>query len=415
MAEIPGSSGRFRTLAGHRGRVTGTGLLTMPDGNPAIVSGSEDGTIRIWDVNTGYSPPQGETPAFSVRAFDALQLPDGRILGATAEDAVQDENRSRIQFWDFTDGHPFTEVSLQERVSALTCLPLKDGISAVIAYGTDYIMRAWDLTTGSALFENGADPDSWARTIAGCQLPEGESLLVTSGHNSAAAALCDASTGHLKKWLRRHTGWVSCAACGSYQGQPVAVTGGYDCRICVWGLPSGELRRSFRALDWSRIFPVLCRVESIALCEIGDHLPAVITQDQETRIRIWDVRNGRHLATITGATISTLHFDCLPVSRDRALVVTADADACMRVWLLSSQHRQRQDPACEVRLLDRIDIESRILGLRLNPDLTVVLNTGLGLAAIHLDLDVLLAGSGQDHPPARQRAARRPATPAPSA
>jgi WD40 repeat protein len=414
-AEVPGSPGRFRTLAGHLGRVTGAGWLKMPDGNPAIVSGSQDSTIRIWNVNAGYSQPQHEAPPSGVQAFDALQHSDGRILGATAEDADQDDG-PRIRFWDFTDSRPFTDVSLPEPVSALTCLSLADGTSAVVAYGSDYMMRAWDLTTGSALFESGADPDSWAHTIAGCQLAGGESLLVTSGHNSAVAALWDASTGHRKQWLRGHTGWVSCAACGSYQGQPVAVTGGYDCRICVWGLPGGELRRSFRALpSWSRIFPVFLRFESIALCEIGDHLPALITRDQLGAIRIWDVRNGRYLATITDATVSTLHFDCLPVSRDRALVVTADADACMRVWLLSSQHRQRQDPACEVRLLDRIDIESRILGLRLNPNLTVILNTRLGLAAIHLDLDVLLAGSGQDHPPGQQRAARRPATPAASA
>lgn len=40
-------------LAGHTGRVMSVAVGAGADGRPVVVSGSSDGTVRVWDLATG--------------------------------------------------------------------------------------------------------------------------------------------------------------------------------------------------------------------------------------------------------------------------------------------------------------------------------------------------------------------------
>ena len=74
-------------LGRHDGGVVGVAALVLPDGRPIAVTGSDDGTVRVWDLNTGHrigDPLTGHTDW--VAAVAALMLPDGRPIAVTGSD-----------------------------------------------------------------------------------------------------------------------------------------------------------------------------------------------------------------------------------------------------------------------------------------------------------------------------------------
>ncbi len=71
----------------------------LPDGRPVAVTGSDDDTVRVWDLTTGTqigAPLTGHTS--SVRAVAARALPDGRPVAVTASDD------DTVRVWDLTTG-----------------------------------------------------------------------------------------------------------------------------------------------------------------------------------------------------------------------------------------------------------------------------------------------------------------------
>ncbi|SDM15553.1 WD40 repeat domain-containing protein [Nonomuraea jiangxiensis] len=96
----PGNGGRLATLAGHGGTVTAlaTGRLK---GAPVLLSGSEDNTVRLWDLRTHrqIGPPSPSGPVNGVETA-ALADVNGRSLAVTAEDD------GTLRAWDAATGRP---------------------------------------------------------------------------------------------------------------------------------------------------------------------------------------------------------------------------------------------------------------------------------------------------------------------
>ena len=339
-------------LTGHIRPVTRATWLPTPTDHSDIVSGSLDGTIRIWagPFNHDHSPP----PIINTYQFDIIQMPDGKVMGATADDS-DPPNESHIRIWDFNSGTPVMTFPLPCSVSALACLWSTARIPTVIAYCTDYTVRAWDLFTGRPVFTQPADENSFAMHISGTLLPEGKSIFVTTGHNNSAAALGDARTGEFGQWLCGHTGWVSDAACGTYHGRAVAVTVGYDHRVCIWKLPEGELLHRFGVLRQHQLADLAFdRPESILLTELGDGQSIAIIRNKNGAIHIWNLDDWQHLNMLPN-TAATLDVACSRISKSRVLLVTADADASLRVWLLTTRQTSTRNQSYTTSFLTALN------------------------------------------------------------
>jgi WD40 repeat protein len=368
------------TLTGHSDDVSRAIWLPSKEGEATIVSGSKDGTIRVWANpfdNVRHTIGETDPP---ITYFDILQLPDGRILGATAEGHGYGDGEPSLCLWDFTSDTRFGRISIPSPASAITCLWVERDIPAIAAYGTDRFLRGWDLRNGEPLFERFGDPYSFATQISAVLLPDGQSLLVSAGHNDNAAALWNARTGEFIRWLRRHTGWVNSSTCGLYKGRPAAVTVGYDHRICIWDLPRGRLLRTFGPAR-SRSIAQLQEINSIQLAELGPRRPVAVTRNAAGSVRLRDGRNWRTLAVLEDVRATSLHTCCVQLTQDRLLIASADDDTSIRLWLVTPG----EHGAANYVRLERIDLESRILGLRVSPDLTLIVNTSRGMTAIKLE------------------------------
>ena len=164
----------------------------LPDGTPVIVSGGDDGTVRVWRLADG--TPVGEPlmrrPRRRGGRGGGRALPDGTPV------IVSGGDDHGVRVWRLADGTPVGEPLHRPRgaVSAVAVGALPDGTPVIVSGGGDGTVRVWRLADGS---------------------PVGEPL-----------------TGH--------TGGVSAVAVGALpDGTPVIVSGGEDGTVRVWRLADG--------------------------------------------------------------------------------------------------------------------------------------------------------------------------------
>ena len=130
------ATGKDGVLRGHTAPVTSVGL--SPDGR-FVVSGSDDMTVRVWDVATGKEHRcfVGHTREIGNVAF----FPDsGRVLSSSEDNSVR--------VWNVTTG---AEARCFERRTNRPVALAPDGRLALTGSLYDGMLRLWDLATGEEL------------------------------------------------------------------------------------------------------------------------------------------------------------------------------------------------------------------------------------------------------------------------
>ena len=93
----------LRTLEGHFGRVNS--IAYSPE-RQKLVSGSDDGTVRIWTAATGSLLQQlleGSTDQVTSVAFS----PDGQKLASALTNDWREDQGTSIKIWDAATGSPY--------------------------------------------------------------------------------------------------------------------------------------------------------------------------------------------------------------------------------------------------------------------------------------------------------------------
>jgi WD40 repeat protein len=181
-------------LEGRSGLVTA--LCVLPDGR--LASGSEDGTIRLWDVVRFAEVARLEGHAGWVRAL--CVLPDGHLASAS-------DDRT-IRLWDVARG---TEAARLEGhsdpVTALCVLP--DG--GLASASNDGTIRRWDVARGAeaARFEWHSDERHFDWVNALCGLPDGR---LASGSSDSMIRLWDVARGAEAAAICCYSGRACCGS-----------------------------------------------------------------------------------------------------------------------------------------------------------------------------------------------------------
>ena len=269
------------------------GLALSPDGSLLAYGSYADNFVHLVDFSTD-SPKEirtleGHTAAVSGLAFS----PDGSLVASTGTVNLPPEIDGTVRLWDVETGEQLA-VFQTEGVRQLAFSP--DGAALAGAAGGDPVkVILWDVAARSQKM----GLDGIFATVSFS--PDG--TLLASGSRDELVHVLDVGTGNEVLSLSGHQGQVSSTAF-SPDGEILA-SGSDDKTIQLWNTETGEKLKSLIGHE-SQVGTLAFSPDGSVLASLGTGYNITQEGDQfrfsagnvDTIIRLWTVENGNQIGTI---------------------------------------------------------------------------------------------------------------------
>jgi WD40 repeat protein len=201
----------------HRDHVT---CLAFTADGRSLISGSEDPTVRVWDLKTGRERRRWEDHRGRVEGLAVS--PDGKRLASCGQDAT-------VRLVDLATGRPHLDPFVSRGpVYRLVFAP--DG-NALCAVSCD--LRAWDTRTGGPI---GRVPelDQWTYALAMAAVGK----TVVSGSQDGVVRIWNPSTGRLVRQWQGHRACIRLVA--FVQGGTSLISSAKDGTVPSWHIDKAD-------------------------------------------------------------------------------------------------------------------------------------------------------------------------------
>ncbi|MCC5656033.1 ribosome assembly protein 4 [Nostoc sp. XA010] len=291
----------IKTLTGHNSLVNSVGF--SPDGK-TLASGSDDNTIKLWDVSTGKAIKTltGHSSLVNTVGFS----PDGKTLASGSDD-------NTIKLWDVSTGKAIkTLTGHSRRVNSVGFSP--DG-KTLASGSVDNTIKLWDVSTGKAI-KTLTGHSSLVNTVGFS--PDGQTL--ASGSSDNTIKLWDVSTGKAIKTLTGHSSTVISVGF-SPDGKTLA-SGSDDKTIKLWDVSTGKAMKTLTGHS--------SLVYSVGFSPDGQTLAS---GSFDKTIKLWDISTGKAIKTLTGhsSTVYSVGF-----SPDGQTLASGSDDNTIKLWDVST-------------------------------------------------------------------------------
>ena len=286
-----------RVKEGNQGSVQSVAFTS--DGHQ-IASGGSDGTLRLWDAASGQAVRvlAGHELGVNSMAFS----PDGRQIASGGDDGT-------LRLWDAASGQPVRVTAAHKgSVRSLTFSP--DG-RQIASGGDDGTLSLWDAASGQPLRSMEGQKNS-VRSLAFS--PDGRQIV--SGGNSGTLGLWDAASGQPVRVMEGHKDWVYCVAF-SPDGRQIA-SGGRDLTLRLWDTASGQPVRIMEGHShW---------VRSLAFSPDGRQ---IASGGYDGLLRLWDAASGQPVRAIKEPKDWVY---CAAFSPDGRQIASGGYGGALRFW-----------------------------------------------------------------------------------
>jgi WD40 repeat protein len=278
-------TGTVITAPTRGGAMKSVAIVHRPGELPYAVSGSANGTLRLWEGLGGRSREPVRLAerlgGAGVTAMATASWDDYSVVLLGRQDGslrIWDLDRDSLGGWSAGDGDPVTGIATAK---------LSDGRLVAVTVRIDGTLQLWDLARGAAAPRQVTRPlrghDQAVRAVATATLPYGTTVAVT-GSDDGSVRLWDLETpGLIGDPLVAHQGEaVTAVATCTVLGKAFALTAGRDHRLQAWTLPEG-------ALAGEPMVGHSLEITALAAVSLPGDRAVAVSAGADHSLRVWDL------------------------------------------------------------------------------------------------------------------------------
>jgi WD40 repeat protein len=311
-----------KPLVGHKSAVSAVAAVPRVSGAPWVVSAGRDATLRVWDIETGRLR----------KTIEVGTAPDVLVAFAFGEMYVvgTGDDEGRVRLWDLDTGLLAGEFGSHAGwVQALTVID--DGMNSpqLVSGGDDGVLRIWD-SLGVAVGELVGD-QGWIRSIAVGRTEDGREVLIALGEDGTLR-LWDAESQLQIESIKVATGDSCVEAFETESGSLLLASGGDGNKISLWEPRTGELV--------GELVGHSSDVRAIVALPSQGRPPSVASASSDGTVRVWYPQtimdDMRHMATRPKSIEVIAVVPRTPRQRGRQTLLFADDSGGIGRWELET-------------------------------------------------------------------------------
>lgn len=295
----------LHTLSGHQKGIWS--LTWSPDGK-RFASSSGDRTIKIWDAETGdcLRTLYGHQSLI----WSVAWHPNGKILASGSDDQT-------IRLWDSETGDCLR--TLPVTGYQVGCVAWNPNGTMLASVGADLRIRLWDEQTGQQI-RSMSGHTTWIYSLAWSS--DGKTLASCSGDRTVR--LWNPTTGSCLKTMQGHQEPIWSVSWSS-DGKTIA-SGSLDQMVRLWNSQTGQCRHTLKGYTNG--------IRSVVWSPDGKSLAS---PSADNTVRVWEVETGQCLKTLTGHRGWVLSADWNPLASLDAqnatgLLASSGRDSTIKIW-----------------------------------------------------------------------------------
>ena len=280
--------------------------LAITNDGSTIVSGGQDTTIHLWELNSGKEIHK--FVGHNGPVYGLVLTPDDSTLVSIADKDLT------VNIWDLET--KILKSSLAPNSAHVNAVAVSPDQRYIVTGGDDGILRYWDVDRGVRLRTTQLDHGIYSIRIS----PDNRYILAGSKQaplstKPGSCTVMDFELGIELRTLEGHKGHVTALAITA--DSRYVLTGGQDGVVHLWDLETGTLLKTMTGHGTAIVM--------IHITTDGQH---VITGSTDGIVRAWVLRGGVLLQNLT----STENIHSMVVTPDGRHVITGSMDGNVEVW-----------------------------------------------------------------------------------